>query len=186
MKSRSSFFVLVAVAIALLASADARADTTWTFTKSPAAQAIYAAQPQPGFDAMVFNVGATGVGLTHVTRMAFVLKGRVHAPQVANFDLVYYPAGIGGPGVVVGSNAGAGFAPAGPRSVVNIDLASPIAVQGDFTGAFALRMDVNGAGASSFFFAPRLQTVTIEQGGIVQDLVQTEDLPMQGDTFYVN
>jgi hypothetical protein len=189
MRTQTTLLAAVAASITLLASGDAFAQAApavanpWTFTM-PVAPASYAVAAAPGLDAMVFNVTAAGVGPTRVTRMSFVVKGSVNTREVANFQLVYYPAGLGNPGYVVGSNAGTGFAPAGKTSTIDIDLASPIAFEGSFAGDFALRVDVSGT--RSYFFTPRLQTVTIESGGLVRYLTETEDLPMQGDLFYVN
>jgi hypothetical protein len=187
---RTQTTLLAAVAsITLLASGDAFAQATpavatpWTFTTTTQ-PSTFSVAPAPAIDAMVFNVSATGVGPTRVTRMTFVVKGTVHTSEVANFQLVYYPAGLGSPGVVVGSNAGVGFAPPGKTSIVHIDLATPIDFQGNFTGDFSLKMDVNGA--RSYFFTPRLQTVTIESAGVARFVSETGDLPLQGDMIYVN
>ena len=184
MRTPSSLRAVVAASlIAALTSGYALADTTWTFTKSPAPRATRAVASAAGLDAMVFNVTAAGVGLTRVTRMAFMVMGTLQRADFDNLQLVYYQHGLAGPGVVVGSEAGAGLAP-GERTLVSIDVTAPIAIQGDYAGVFALRADVKGT--RSFFFVAQLQRVTIEQDGVERNLTETEDLPMQGDTFYVN
>jgi hypothetical protein len=97
---------------------------------------------------------------------------------------MYYPAGLGTAGVVVGTNTGAAFAPGGRTAIVSVDVANPIALEGNFAGFFGLRAAVQGTRA--FFVTAQLQTVTVENGGVERFLVETEDLPMSGDTYYVN
>ncbi len=186
MRTPSSLLAVVAASITALASGRALAATNWTFTKSPGPWDRHGvAAPASDLDAMVFNLTVAGVAPTRVTRMAFMVTGTLQTAELANFELVFYPAGLASPGVVVGSNTGSGWAVGPTTSTVSIDLTAPIAVQGDiFTGVFALRVDVNGA--RSFFFQPQLQTVTIENDGVERYLVDTEDLPLPGDSFYVN
>jgi hypothetical protein len=187
MRTPSSLLAVVAASIAALAPGEALA--AWTFTKSPALwerQAVVSATP--GLDAMVFNVTAAGTGLARVTRMAFQVTGTLQTAEVTNFQLVYYPDGLAGTAVVVGTNSGSGWGRGATTSIVSIDLAAPLTLQTDLsgvsTGAFALRVDVNGA--RSFSFQPQLQTVTIETDGVERNLVETGDLPLPGDSFYVN
>ena len=184
MKTLTSLLAVVTASITALAPDLARADTTWTFASVAARSPAVAAAARAPVDAMVFNVTAAAVAPTNITRMAFVVSGTVKNAELANFQLVYYPNGLAAPGVVVGSNAAAAFAPGGTTDTVSIDLATPIALQGNYSGMFALRGDVNGV--RSFFFAPRLQTVTVVQGAAERFLIETEDLPMSGSTFYVN
>lgn len=183
MKTLTCLLALVTASITALAPARARADTTWTFASIAARSPAVAAAASAPVDAMVFNVTAAAVAPTRITRMAFIVEGTVKNAELANFKLVYYPGGLAAPGVVVGSNAATGFAPGGTTGTVSIDLAAPIALQGNYSGIFALRGDVNGV--RSFFFAPRLQTVTVDDGA-ERFLMETEDLPMSGSTFYVN
>jgi hypothetical protein len=185
MRIPSSLLAVVAASIAALAPGQARALNSWTFTNFAATAPRTVASSVSGLEVMVFDVTATGVGLTRVTRMAFAVQGTVKPGELANFQLVYYPSGLAGPANVVGSNAGSAWAPAGrTASIVSIDLTSPIVVQGDFGGVFALRVDVNGAPSS--LFKPRLQTVTVDSGGVEQNLADTEDLPLPGDGFGLN
>jgi hypothetical protein len=183
-KTLTSLLALVTASITALAPGQARADTTWTFANVAARSTAATAAAHGPVDAMVFNVTAAAVAPTSITRMVFVVDGTVNNAELANFQLVYYPNGPASPGVVVGSNTGAAFAPGGTTGALRIDLANPIALQGNYSGLFALRSDVNGV--RSFFFAPRLQTVTVNQGGADRFLMETEDLPMSGSMFYVN
>lgn len=190
MKTPNPLLAAVAASIVSLASGRALAADAWNFTKNPTPWASHSVGSSAlGLDAMVFGVTATGIGTARVTRMAFMVTGTLHAAEVANYRLVYYPNGLTGSAVVLGSNSGSGWAPGATSSIVSIDLAAPLALQTDSTtgistGVFALRVDVNGA--RSFFFQPQLQTVTVENGGVMQYVVATGDLPLTGDSFYVN
>jgi hypothetical protein len=137
-----------------------------------------------GLDAMVFNVSASGLGLSRVTRMSFAVTGTGLNGEVANFDLVYFPSGITGGGVVVGSTKGSAWGPGRTSSFVDIDLVAPFDVQGTFSGVFALRVDVNAF--RTFFFQPELRSVTVDSGGVTQLVTDTGDLPMKGDVLAVN
>jgi hypothetical protein len=180
MKTRTSLLAAAVAVVTALAPAASHA-AVWTFTKSGAPWAAHAVTfAQPALDSLTFDVAASGAAPAAVTRMIFQVSGSVKSPEVANFQLVYYP-GPGRSGVVVGT----GSSPIGvTSSVLTIDLTTPVALQGDFAGTFALRLDVNGARA--FFFQPQLQTVTIDEGGVIRNVMETGDLPMPGDSFYVN
>jgi hypothetical protein len=186
MRTRSSLFPVILVCFAALApvralsAIPAGTASTWAFAKSGAPWAAHAVTfAQPALDTLIFDVSASGAAGTRITGMTFQVSGTVKSPEVANFQLVYYPGPGRGGGVVVGT----GSAPIGvTSSVLTIDLAAPIALQADFTGTFALRLDVNGARA--FFFQPQLQTVTVDEGGVLRNVLA--DLPMLGDSFYVN
>ena len=182
MKTPISLAAAVVISAAAVTPGEALA-APWTFAKTSPVTRYDLAPTARGLDAMPFNVTATGVGSTRVTRMAFMVTGTARTWEVANFQLVYYPDGLSSPGVVVGSTSGSEWKPGPATSIVSIPLATPVTLQGDFAGAFALRVDVNGA--HPFFFQPQLQTVTIDDGA-EHDLLQTEDLPLPGDTFYVN
>jgi hypothetical protein len=184
MRTPSSLIALAASIVAL-ASGDARGDTTWTFT-TLAGRSTHVALPPAaaGVDAMVFNVTAAAVAPTQVTRMVFMVMGTVQSSEIGNFQLVYYPSGVAANGIVLATSSGATFAPGSPTNLVSFDLTAPIAVQGNWSALFGLRTDVKVA--RSFLFAPRLQTVTVQSGGAERFLVETEDLPLSGDTFYVN
>lgn len=189
MRTPSSLLAVVAASFGALAPAGALASESWAFTKSPAPWAPHAVgSAATGLEAMVFDVAATGIASSRVTRMAFLVTGTAHTAEVVNFQLVYYPGGPGSSGVVVGSNSGSGWAPGPATAVVSIALASPLALPTDLsgfsTGVFALRVDVNGG--RTFFFQPQLQTVTVESGGAERYVVATGDLPLSGDSFYVN
>jgi hypothetical protein len=182
MRTTSSLLALFAASFTAFASSEARADTTWTFT-GVTPRATHAIAGGQGLDA-VFHVTASAVAPTRLVRMAFQVMGTVQSADVTNYELVYYPAGLGTAGVVVGTNAGATFAPGAPTSIVSVDVANPIALQGNFAGFFGLRAAVQGTRA--FFVTAQLQTVTVENGGVERFLMETEDLPMSGDMYYVN
>ncbi|MFL5261719.1 MAG: hypothetical protein ACJ79R_13100 [Anaeromyxobacteraceae bacterium] len=184
MRTQSSLLAVIAASITALATGDARADTTWTFTGVNPRATYAVASPKNGVDAMVFHVTASAVAPMRLVRMAFQVMGTVQSAEVTNYELVYYPTGLGTGGVVVGSNTGAAFAPGGRTSIVSVDVATPIALQGNFAGFFALRAAVQGTRA--YFVTAQLQTVTLEDGGVERFLMETEDLPMSGDTYYVN
>jgi hypothetical protein len=194
MTTRTSLLAAVAASIAVLASGRALAQTTtaapaappgktWSFSTGnarPGSRAVAAAR---AVNAMVFTVSANGVAQTRVTKMGFMVTGTLQNSDVANFQLVFYPNGVASPGVVVGSSTGSTWAPGKTSSIVNIDLASPFDVQGAFTGIFELRVDVNGV--RSFDFQPQLQTVTVASGVVEQYVLDTDDLPLPGDSLVV-
>jgi hypothetical protein len=190
MRTPSSLLAAVAASMVALASGKALAAEAWNFTKSPAPWASHAVGSSAlGVDAMVVNVSATGIGLARVTRMAFMVTGTLHTAEVGNYQLVYYPNGLSGSGLVVGSSSGSSWAPGITTSIVSIALASPLALSFDSTtgissGVFMLRADVSAA--RSFFFQPQLQTVTVENAGVERPVTTTGDLPLLGDSFYVN
>jgi hypothetical protein len=137
-----------------------------------------------GLDAMVFNVSASGLGLSRVTRMSFLVSGTGLNGEVANFQLMFFPSGITGGAVVVGQTQGSAWGPGKTTSFVDIDLVAPFDVQGAFSGVFALRVDVNGF--RTFQFQPELRSVTVVSDGGTQLVTDTGDLPMKGDVLAVN
>jgi hypothetical protein len=190
MKTPSSLLAAVAASMIAFTSGEALAADSWTFAKSPEPWAPHSVGSSSlGLSAMSFNVSATGIGAARVTRMAFMVTGTLHTAEVGNYQLVYYPNGLGGSGLVVGSTSGSTWAPAATTAIVSIPIAAPIALSVDpmtgiSSGVFALRVDVSGG--RSFFFQPQLQTVTVENGGVERLVLATGDLPMPGDSFYVN
>ena len=202
MKTHRPLLAAAVASIILLASGDALAQTVvatpqafndapanlainpWTFTmQSP--RTSHLAAPAPGVQAMIFNVSALGVGSGSLTSMEFVVSGTVKSAELANYKLVYYPNGTSSPGVVVATNAGATFSPGGAASNIVLKLASPISYVGNFAGDFALIVDVN-ATTRSYHFVPRLQEVIVAAAGQTGAVRATEDLPLNGDFFYVN
>jgi hypothetical protein len=184
---KTSLLALAAASVAALAPAPSRAQVvnSWTFTTPAPWTSRGVAAVAPGANAVVFDVTAANAAPTSLTRMRFQVNGSARNGDLTNFSLVYYPSGLTGSGYVVGSNAGTAWAPAGiAPSTINIDLTSPIAVQGDYSGTFALFVDVNGAPASSF--QTRLQAVTVRTGGVERFVMETEDLPLQGDLVTLN
>jgi hypothetical protein len=159
---------------------------TFTFVKVPATWARHdIVSPALDLDAMVFEMSASGARQIQVTRMAFVVSGTAQNGELTHFQLVHYPDGLAKPGVVLGTNDGALWAPGG---ILSFDLSTPVTWQstkGRFRGEFVLRVDVNGS--RTFFFDAQLRTVTVKVNGVEQYLVAgTCDLPLQGDTFYAN
>jgi hypothetical protein len=183
-RTRGSLLAVAVASIAAFASGRALAADVWTFAKSPAPWAPYAISPGPSVEAMAFNVTATTLSATSVKRMTFLVTGTAQNADVANFQLVFYPYGLAGSGYIVGSSSASGFSPGLTTSLVAIDLSTPLALPALFTGAFALRVDVNGV--RSFRFQPQLRTVTVESNGVVRNVAETDDLPLPGDSFYVN
>lgn len=183
MRTARPLLAFVAVSAAILAAGEARA-ATWSFTKnSPAWAPHLVTTNTSGVDAMVFTVASTGVDTT-VTKMAFMVVGSVKPGALDNYQVIYYPNGITSPGAVVGSATGAGWKMGPQSSIVTVPLSSPITVSAlGFTGVFALRVNVSGAPA---FFEPQLQTVSTSTAGVEKYVLATDDLPLNGDTFYVN
>ncbi|MGE5048880.1 MAG: hypothetical protein ACM3PC_09945 [Deltaproteobacteria bacterium] len=172
---------------AVAASANVKVPASpWTFTKTPAAFANYSiAAPAPAFAVLNFEMTSRGSKDFAVTQMAFMITGTVQVGDLANFQLVYFADGLKKPGVVVGTNDGSTWTPGATTSIVPIDLATPIVLNQNFKGDFALNVDVNGT--AKFFFSPQLSTVTIDVAGVPQLLVGgTCDLPLPGDQFNVN
>ena len=167
------------VAVLVLAAAGAQA-APWTFTKLSGPPTL--AAPAQGAETLVFQV-STAPGAS-VTRMGFQLTGKLPVGSVTNFELVAYPAGIGAPGIVVGTNDGSTWRPNAASAVFDIALTTPFAL-GASGVTFALRANVNGN--SSFFFNTDLRTVQISEGGVERFLLsETEDLPLSGGTLSVN
>lgn len=189
LRSIPSIFAGSILALASTGTSSAPNDKTtspWTFTKiAPAVVTSGVASPSPAFRALTFHVESSGTGATSVTRMSFMITGTLQAGDLSNFELVYFPGGLQGSAVVLGTNKGSAWAPGAATSVVPIQLATPLALSDKFKGDFALRADLNGRG--SFTFSPQLQSVALEVGGTPQLLVQgTCDLPLPGDVFKVN
>jgi hypothetical protein len=186
MRTPSLLAAVVASAAALApVRSSAQVVNNWTFTTPALWTSRSVASAANGVDAVVFDVTAANVPLTQLTRMRFQVNGSARNGDLTNFRLVYYPNGATGSGYVVGTNTGNSWAPAGiAPSTVSIDLASPIALQGNYAGTFALFVDVNGAPASSF--QTRLQAVTVNVGGVERYVMETEDLPLQGDLVTLN
>jgi len=186
MRNRSSLLTVVAAAVAILASGEAHAQAPWAFAKTNGAWAPTAvASFTPSVDVLVFNVATKAVPLSTVKQMTFQVVGTGVNSEVVNFQLVFFPDGLGTPGIVVGTNTGAGWGP-GKSHVVTIDLQTPVAFQGANSGYFALRAGVSGP--RTFFFQPQLQTVTVAGGanGVARLIQDTEDLPLPGDSFFVS
>jgi hypothetical protein len=195
MTTTKSLLAAVAASTVVLAAGDARAQTTtstatatttttpppspWTFKKSPGPTANYALGSAPGVDAMAFTLTATGIAPTTLKNMTFFVLGTLAKGDLVNYKLLYYPAGTTSAGTVVGESTGVAWT-GGPNSSVTIDLASPIAVPASFTGAFVLRVDVQGK--RSFSFQPTLRTVGVTEGFVTA----SEDLPLPGDVYKVN
>lgn len=185
---KKTLSLLAAVAsIAALAPTPSRAQAinNWSFTTPALWTNRSVASVSPGASAVVFDVTAVNQPVSSLTRMRFQVNGTARNGDLTNFKLVYYPSGLTGSGYVVGSNTGNAWAPAGiSPSTVSIDLASPIGLQGNYSGTFALVVDVNGAPATSF--QARLQAVTVQTGGVERFVMDTEDLPLQGDFVTLN
>jgi hypothetical protein len=165
------------------ANSPASATTPWTFTKAEdVSQGRPVASPAQGIDALVFEARSSGAEGDKLTRMAFRVTGSVAVGSLSNFQLVHFPDGIAKPGVVVGRNDGATWAPGAKTTTIEIAFAEPLAVSRNFKGQFALRADLKGGPA---FFTPELRTVTFASSGVEQFLTATCDLPLRGDTFNV-
>jgi len=114
--------------------------------------------------------------------------GRIAIParirSVTNFGLVAYPAGLGAPGVIVGTNDGSTWAPTAAKAVFEIPLTAPYAL-GTSAVTFVLRANVKGG--SSYFFNTDLRAVGISEAGVERFLLsETQDLPLGGNIFSVN
>ena len=162
--------------------------TSFTFTKIPAAVANQAiTSPVAGLDAIVFQMDATWASGLVVKQFGFTVSGSLQAGDVGNYQLYYFPDGLGKPPVLMATNDGSTWVAPGGFSFLNFDLATPITIPNGktFTAIFALRADVNGTG--TFFFVPSVQTCLINNGIVDQDVTWFGgDLPLRGDVFNVN
>lgn len=168
-------------------SARTPALTSFTFTKLPALVAVQTmTSPKSGFETIVFQVDASRADGLTIKQMGFMISGSLQAGDVGNYQLVYYPQGLGKPGVVMGTNDGSTWVAPGGTTLLYIDLASPITItKKKFTAIFSLRADVTGTG--TFFFDPRVQTCLINDGTADKDVAWFGgDLPLQGDRYNVN
>ena len=168
------------VAVLILAAAGAQA-APWTFTKLPSKPVASSTQ---GAQTVAFQVSSGSAPGASITRMSFQLTGNLPTGSLTSFELVAYPAGLGAPGIVVGTNDGSTWGPSAPKAIVDIPLTTPFAL-GASSVTFVLRANVKGG--SSFFFNTDLHTVRISEGGVERFLFsETEDLPMSGDILSVN
>ena len=178
--------VIAVSAAAVLAPTGAHAQVAnpWTFTTAAWTPRV-AAAPSTVADSIAFDVVANGVAATKITAMSFMVMGTTQPGDVAAFTLVYYPNGLANPGVVVASKASPTWAHGGPKSsIVTIQIPQGIPVAGAWTGSFAVQTDM--VSARKFYIQPRLQSVTVNDGTGPRELLETETLPMNGDTYYVN
>lgn len=161
--------------------------TSFTFTKVPPAVAVQTiTSPALGFETIVFQMDASRADGLTIKQLGFMISGSLQAGDVGNYQLVYYPQGVGKPGVVMGTNDGSTWVAPGGTTLLYIDLASPITItKKKVTAIFSLRADVIGAGA--FFFDTRVQTCLINDGTTDKDVAWFGgDLPLQGDVYRVN
>ena len=164
--------------------------TSFTFTKVPATVATHAiTSPLTSLETIVFSMVATQAQGMVVKQFGFMISGSLQAGDVGGYELLYYPAGLSKPAVVIGTNDGSTWvAPGGsPSSFIYFTLASPITIPKgkSFTAYFALRANVVGAG--TFFFYPRVQTCLVNAGAADLDVAWFGgDLPLEGDQFNVN
>ena len=161
--------------------------TSFTFTKVPPAVADQTiTSPALGFETIVFQMDASRADGLTIKQLGFMISGSLQAGDVGNYQLVYYPQGVGKPGVVMGTNDGSTWVAPGGTTLLYIDLASPITItKKKVTAIFSLRADVIGTGA--FFFDTRVQTCLINDGTTDKDVAWFGgDLPLQGDVYRVN
>jgi hypothetical protein len=161
---------------------------SFTFTKIPGTVATQAiASPVSDLATIAFQMDAAEAGGIVVKQLGFMIAGSLQAGDVGNYQLFYYPKGLTRPGVLMGTNDGSTWVAPGGFSFIYIDLATPITIPNgkNFTAVFALHADVNGTG--TFFFYPRVQTCLVNQAGVDKDVLWLGgDLPLQGDTYFVN
>jgi hypothetical protein len=162
---------------------------SFTFSKVPApVTTVAVTSPSVGLETIVFRMDATQAAGIVVKQFGFMISGSLQAGSVGNYQLVYYAQGLTKPGTVIGTNDGANWvAPGGDASsFIRFTLTAPITIPNgnSFTGYFALRADVTGAGG--FFFYPRVQTCTVNDGSGDKDVLWfAGDLPVQGNTYSV-
>ena len=170
------------------ALAKAPKSTSFLFSKIPAAVATQSiASPTTGMSTIVFQMNAAQAAGIVVKQFGFMISGSLQAGDVGNYQLLYYPQGLGKPSVIMGGNNGSTWVAPGGFTFIYIDLASPITIPkgNTFTAVFELRADVSGTG--SFFFYPRVQTCLVNAGTGDKDVAWFGgDLPLQGDTYRVN
>jgi hypothetical protein len=171
------------LAVLTLSAASAHA-SPWTFTKISTLPPTIAA-PAQSIESLVFEMTSGAAIPASVTQMSFLMTGNLPIGSVTKLELVYYPGGLGAPGVVVGTNDGATWGHRGLQAVVQIPLVTPLAVQPSVVQTFALRANVSGG--ARYFFNTDLRIVTVNTPGIDSRLLgETEDLPLSGNNFDVN
>lgn len=160
---------------------------TYFFAKIPTAVGQQTIAPSPDVQAFVFSLDTTGTKGDALAELAFMINGSVQAGNLSNFRLVYYPQGLTKPGTVIAFNDGSTWAPGStPADFLRLRPNAFVLSQ-KFRGVFALVLDVN-AGAGPYMFWARLQTANAVINGVEQLLVNPmeQELPLQGDTFWVN
>lgn len=160
---------------------------TYFFAKIPTQVLDQRITPRPDVQAFVFSLNTTGTKGDALAELAFMINGSVQAGNLSNFRLVYYPQGLTSPGTVIAFNDGSTWTPGStPAQFLRLRPAGFVLPM-NFKGVFALVLDVNPAGAPYMFWA-RLQTASAVINGVEQLLVNPmeQELPLQGDTFWVN
>jgi len=94
-----------AVLAVLTLSASAHA-SPWTFTKISTLPPTITA-PAQSVESLVFEMTSGAATPASVTQMSFLMTGNLPIGAGTKFELVYFPGGLGAPGVVVGTNDGA-------------------------------------------------------------------------------
>jgi hypothetical protein len=164
--------------------------STYFFAKVPAAWAGHHITPAADVDIFDLDI-STSETSSSLTRLTFMLAGNAQVGNLTNLRLVYYPDGRGTTGVVVASDNLAGWVNTA-ANYVTLTLATPLVLNAkgknlskSAVKSFSLLVDVSGAAAYQFF--PQLQTVNVSLNGVERQLLtETCDLPLLGDTFYVN
>ena len=164
--------------------------STYYFTKVPAAWAGHHITPATDVD--IFDLAiTTSETASSLTRLQFMLATIAPAGSLTNLRLVYYPDGRGTTGVVVASDNLAGWI-GNTTNYITLSLGTPLVLNAtgknknrNATNSFSLLVDVSGTTAYQLF--PQLQTVNVSLNGVERQLLtETCDLPLAGDTFYVN
>ena len=101
MKTINRYAILAALTL-FAASANA---SPWTFTKISTLPPTLAA-PAQGVESLVFEMTSGAATSASIKQMSFLMTGNLPIGSVTKFELVYYPGGLGAPGVVVGSTWG--------------------------------------------------------------------------------
>ena len=156
----------------------------WVLTKMPVTQSqIPVTAPTQALDLLTFSLDTTTRADEAISRMTLGVQGTAPAGSFANFQIIYFPAGLKKGGTVVATNDGSTWS---PIAQLDFPFATPIAVKRNFDAVFVLQVDVI-AGATGFF-APRLETVSVMSAGVERLLsgADTCNLPMEGDLFQVN
>ena len=161
--------------------------TSYVFAKLPAQILDNTISPGPDVQAFVFSLDTSGTKGQALAELAFMISGSVQAGNLSNFRLVYYPRGLTKAGTIIAANDGSTWLPGStPADFLRMRPDAFVLAQ-NFTGVFALLVDVN-PGATPYFFWTRLQTANAVINGVEQLLVNPIEqvLPLQGDTFHVN